>query len=341
MSRRLKTADHTPFISGANYTMTDTLIKGWVPYRLDFNKHQLICHWLDTGRTRFTAPFFDHTISRIRTTDRNLMTFSPVSDIAALPEWANGLDAVEPAAIIFHVSRCGSTLVSQLLATSAENIVLSEVPFLDALLRLPLTDERFDRTAINELYTAALNFYGHDKTGLERRVFIKADSWHLFFYEQLRSLFPSVPFIILYRSPDEIFQSHKKIAGIQTVPGLIEPQLLGLDPDLIYAMSRDEYIAAVLETFFTKILEIAVEDDNMILINYNDGPMAMVKQVAAFANIALDENDLEKMETRSHYHSKRPETLFTEEPAQAVPACLDNAITLYRAVEVKRIAILA
>src|SRR5258708_39765886 len=107
--------------------------------------------------------------------------------------WADGLDEIEPAAIIFHISRCGSTLISQLLATSEENVVLAEVPFFDDLLRLPFKEPGISEAMINELFLCAVKYYGQNCAepkgfvrGSQKRVFIKADRWHLFFYKQLR-----------------------------------------------------------------------------------------------------------------------------------------------------------
>ncbi len=320
--------------------MTNTPIKGWIPYKLKVEGGQLFCHWLNTGQKTFSEPFFDETIIKYKTAHERYIKFPSVSDIAVLHEWADHLEAIQPAAIIFHVSRCGSTLVSQLLSTFPGNIMLAEVPFFDDILRLPFKDDRFDKTTVNKLLTDALKFYGQDKTGLERRVFIKADSWHLFFYDQLRALFPSVPFVVIYRSPDEVFRSHDKVSGIQMVPGLIEPDLFGFDAASIYNMGRDKYMASVLESFFSKILEIADADDNVLLINYNDGPMTMMKRAAEFVDVAFSDADLEKMKERSLYHSKKPEELFSEEAITSVSAHLGMAMELYQKLEAKRIAVL-
>src|SRR6202000_668743 len=87
---------------------------------------------------------------------------------------------------------------------------------------------------INNLFTAALRFYGQDRniTGRESdsktHLIIKADSWHRFFYDQLRRLYPDVPFVMIYRKPNEVFRSHRKQPGLHSVPGLIEPQLFNI-----------------------------------------------------------------------------------------------------------------
>jgi hypothetical protein len=320
--------------------MINTPIKGWMPYKLEKKDGLLRCHWLNAAETPFTEPFFDQTIINRRTLLSRYIAFSPVSDLAMMREWAGDLMAVEPSAFIFHISRCGSTLVSQLLSTSPENIVLAEVPFFDQLLRLPFKDDTFDKTAVNKLLTDALKFYGQDKTGSERRVIIKADSWHLMFHKQLRELFPAVPFILMYRRPDEVYRSHSKKSGIQMVRGLLEPQLFGLDAEAVSNIHHDKYIAVVLENFLSKTFEIAEADNNTLLINYHEGPMEIMQLVADFINLPLSEFDLKKMEKRSQYHSKDSYELFNEEALNQAPVFLNKAMGLYQKLEAKRISIL-
>ncbi|WP_423146566.1 hypothetical protein [Rubrolithibacter danxiaensis] len=86
-----------------------------------------------------------------------------------------------PSAIIFHISRCGSTLLSQLLSLTEQSIVLSEVPFIDELLRLCYSDNEYGQTEIADFLTAALKFYGQKRYEQEKYLFIKTDSWHIFY----------------------------------------------------------------------------------------------------------------------------------------------------------------
>ncbi len=248
------------------------------------------------------------------------------------------LPAVEPAVLIFHISRCGSTLISQLLATSNQHIVLAEVPFFDDVLRLPHKVPDYNRTSINELLGDVIKYYAQKKAGNEKHVVIKTDSWHIFFYRQLRQLYPLVPFILIYRNPAEVFRSHKKQAGMQAVPGLIEPQLFGYKPEK-FTYDADIYLASVLERYLEQYLEIIQTDDHFLLLNYDEGPMPVIQRIALFANIALTTAELAVMEQRSRYHSKKPGEQFSEKALTCIPPILDKAIKLYTALEEKRMAI--
>ena len=319
--------------------MDNSGLENWIPYKLVTGDGQLQCHWLNTCGQKFTEPFFDGTILKCRSANSRYLAFSSVSDLVMMEERRQILSTVEPTAFIFHISRCGSTLVSQMLATCDENIVLSEVPFFDDLLRLPLKEDGIEEADINKLLASAINYYGQRRTGKEQRLFIKTDSWHLFFYDQLRKLYPLVPFVIIYRSPDEVLRSHSKVPGMQAVAGLIEPQVFGFTDECLKYRGPGIYLAEVLESYFRECIKIVEADDNFLLLNYSEGPMRMIEKIAAFTNTRLSGQDLSKMTERSLYHSKQPGERFSEEAVSEIPGCLDKAMELYRTLDAKRVAI--
>lgn len=138
-------------------------LKNWVPYRLLVDNDATHCQWLNLKDKKITEPFFADTISITRENRSQRC----ISDLAVLPEWAASLPSVAPSAIVFHVSRCGSTLLSQVLSLNETNIVLSEVPFLDELLRLHYKQPGADLNVIDEQLKAAVRLYGQQRTGNE------------------------------------------------------------------------------------------------------------------------------------------------------------------------------
>jgi len=306
-----------------------------VPYQLIHSGEELQCDWINTLDKRFTEPFFDDTYFSLRILDQKNRTQRYISALAEMQQKGGRLDSVTPAVFIFHLSRCGSTLVSQLFATSGRFIVLSEVPFFDELLQLPLSVPGFDEADIPGLFSSALNYYGRKRFAAEEHMIIKTDCWHIFFYDTLRKMFPQTPFVLMYRSPDEVLASLLKLAGRQTVPELVDPRMFGL-PGMPEVYQREIYTATILEKLLTKFLEVAEKDKNCLPVNYNEGALTVVKKIAALANIELSGEETGIMEQRSHYHSKNPGELFSEEPAADVPECLLKAMRLYEALEQKR-----
>jgi len=309
----------------------------WLPYRLRIENQQPICYWVNADDQKFAEPFFHETINKIKYSLGGVRTNS-VSEIEMLKIWADEMDAIPPTAFIFHVSRCGSTLLTQMLGTDEQNIVLAEVPFFDELLRLPNQSNTISKGEINPLLAAAFKFYGQKRTDGERQLFVKLDSWHVCFYKELRALFPDVPFILLYRTPDEVLASHQKMRGIQAVPGLIEPEVFGFDRGEVIVNNLDAYMAKVLERYFEAYLEIAENDPLSMLLNYKEGVGTMMEKLGDFTGITFDEEQLSLMNERSKYHSKHPNEIFAEERKPDVSPYLARAIELYRQTEQKRLA---
>jgi hypothetical protein len=306
----------------------------WIPYKLLPAADQTLCRWLNTGNKPFTEPFFDDTISICKGV--GIHSLHSVSNIEVLPEWTNGLDTTQPAAFIFHISRCGSTLLSQLLAMDPENVVLSEVPFFDELLRAPFKQEPYATFSQQEMLRAAIHFYGQVRLGPERRSFIKTDSWHIFFYKLLREMYPHTPFILLYRTPAEVIRSHQKKRGMQAVPGVIESELFGFDEHI--TTDLDQYMAAVMEKYFTLFLEVIETDPNTLLVSYNEGMLNVTLQAAQFAGYEISESLKEQMAERCQYHAKYPGEVFSEAAAATPPpAYLQRCLELYDQLEQKRL----
>jgi hypothetical protein len=300
-----------------------TELESWIPYKLSFVEEQPRCEWLYTGEKEFIEPFFDETISICRQT--NVRSYRSASSIEVLPEWSKGIEQVPPSAFIFHVSRCGSTLASQLLAQDSTNIVLSEVPFFDSILRagasIPV-----------EVLKNAIAFYSPVKN-YRKRLFIKTDSWHIFFYKQLRELYPQTPFILLYRRPDEVMRSQQKRRGMHAIPGLIEPGLFGFEND-VTLMNQDVYLGEVLDKYFQAFLQVIENDSLATLINYNEGPVAMVETIVRITDTPIGDDEMEKIKSRAMYHAKYPEQVFSEEAIKdPVPDYCRAAFDKYEALD--------
>lgn len=298
-------------------------LENWIPYKLSYVDEQPGCEWLYTNDKEFTEPFFDETISKCKR--GNFRSYRSVSSIEVLPQWSAGIERVQPSAFIFHVSRCGSTLASQLLAQDCANIVLSEVPFFDSILRA-------GNSIPYKILKDAIAFYSPVKNG-RKRLFIKTDSWHIFFYKQIRELYPQTPFILLYRRPDEVVRSQQKRRGMHAIPGVIEPALFGFEHD-VRVMNQDVYLGEVLDKYFQAFLQVLEKDSLATPINYNEGPVAMVEKIAQITNTPISDDAMEKIKSRAMYHAKYPEQVFSEEAIQdPVPDYCRAAYDKYEALD--------
>src|SRR5689334_22446941 len=106
----------------------DEPLKNWIPLRVIPGSPEPLIEWFFLDEKNFTEPFFEDTISAIKRVEKR-KPFRSVSTFEIMLEWSAQMDSLTPAAIVFHVSRCGSTLLSQMLCLDPANVVLSEAPF--------------------------------------------------------------------------------------------------------------------------------------------------------------------------------------------------------------------
>jgi len=293
--------------------MQSSLIANWIPYRLDYSGgDEWHVKWLDLGIRRMTEPFFDETIQLCRFRQRERSPLNSLSDTHFLSETCKGLEALAPDAFVFHVSRCGSTLLSQAFSHPDENIVVAEAPLLDEILRarekqpdLALADQK-------RWFRAALQLMGQKRNFKETHYIIKLDSWHLHFYEPLRQWFPQTPFFFISRRPDEILASHDKRRGIQAIPGMIPAALLKTQDPGSFGGDLNRYTAQVLEQFYIKMQHInQLHHPHNCFFDYANGAKALVEEFSSFTGIPV--RDMEQVDHRLGYHSKAAQELFTPE----------------------------
>jgi Aspartyl/Asparaginyl beta-hydroxylase len=303
----------------------------WIPTQLLKKEDTWFAKWLYLDGKQFTEPFLADSLAKCKAHPLNVASLKNESGLKEMVEAAQNIDFVPPTAFIFHVSRCGSTLLSQLLVTDERNIVLSEAPLLDDVLTLDKKQPDMPQIEIDDALQAAIRFLGKKRTGLEERLYIKLDSWHGAYHQILRRLYPNTPFILLYRSPEEVFYSHQKQRGIQAVPGMVDPTLFGLKPDEIIGMDLDFYLGKVIESYFDSFINIVKTDEKAFLINFNDGVDNMIQQFSDITNLQFGEETLTKMTRRSHYHAKHPKQIFEEQmPNKPIPEHIKKAFLLYQ-----------
>ncbi|HEY0801708.1 MAG TPA: hypothetical protein VGD54_12750, partial [Steroidobacteraceae bacterium] len=109
-------------------------LHGWLPARITWRDNRPRVEWTLMGTRRLTEPFFEQTL-RSHMTHPFHQLLRPDTSIEEMLEWSNSLPRVPLRGIIFHLSRCGSTLLSQQIAALECNIVASEpAPFNSLLL---------------------------------------------------------------------------------------------------------------------------------------------------------------------------------------------------------------
>jgi len=309
-----------------------------VPSKVFMDKRGLRFQWTYTGTKRFTEPFFSDTLSLCKGLPENRQRAE--TSLEELFDQAAATDAVEPTAFIFHVSRCGSTLLSQMLSESERCIVLSEVPLLDEILRLHLSyPGMLDEELRDKLFKAALRLYARRSDKQETQLFIKCDSWHALFYERIRRCYPAVPFILLYRSPMEVVRSQDKLRGMHAVPGVLPPSIFGLEEKDLPGMSQELYFANVLESYFSAYETILEKDHGAFPLSYHEGSEGMLHSIMKHTGFVPDEKEMAAISQRARYHSKNRKAVFEErQEERPVPEYMQGVCEAFQRLERKRIS---
>lgn len=236
----------------------------WMPLRIQFSRDgPSTVKWQHTGTTRFTHPFYADTMSAVAENPRCTTTLTELEHLA------QQLPARPPDGFIFHISRCGSTLVSRMLAALPQHLVLSEPSPLNDILwpedPAALPDES-RRAALLEsivrILTGQRPENGH--------TFIKCDAWHLLDLPLFLRVFPNVPVAFVYRDPLEILVSHQRQRGAQMVPGFLDPDRLGVPVWNPATTTLDAFTAQVL----ARLMDSALTHlpPHALLLNYAQLP---------------------------------------------------------------------
>jgi hypothetical protein len=277
--------------------VSDLPLVGWVPIRLFWVGAEPQVEWCYLGNERFTEPFFDFTIHQALQKPFNRL-FRRQTTMATLREWRQTSPGLDPSGFIFHVSRCGSTVVSGLLATMENNVVVSEAGPIDALARAhqraPGASQE-QRIAWLQWMVSAL---GQPRSGAENRYFIKFDALTTLQFALLQEAFPDVPWIFVYRDPVEVLVAMMEMPRI--IPGM-GPNLLPV-PD-ISSMTIEEYAARVLGLLCDTVIQHFPCKRGM-LVNYRQLPDLVWSELPAHFGLELPAGAVERMQETAAFNIK-------------------------------------
>jgi len=305
---------------------------GWVPYRVRAGDAPPRVAWCHVGARRFTEPFFSQTIDACLDRLFNQL-FAHETPIDALLDQHRLRPGIAPTAFIFHCSRCGSTLYSQLAAALPQTIAISEAPPIDHILRAAAPNE-----VRIEWLRALVGVLGQPRGGDERHLFVKFDAWHIAQLPLVQRAFPSVPCLYLYRDPADVLASQLRMPGMHMVPGVLDTSITGIDLRTLLALSREEQRGRLLEWVFEAGLTHA-EAGRVALLNYTELPEAAIRQLLAWCRLSGRADLRRVLEETARFDAKTPSLYFSRTDAttnRGLSGATSRLETLYERLEAHR-----
>ena len=279
----------------------------WTPLRLFVRDGGMFVDWAHLGANTFIEPFFDQTIAKClrHPADVLFRHQTPIEVLRDLYEQRRGL---QPSGFIFHMSRCGSTLVSQMLASLQRCIAISEARPIDEVLTANVGEVQRAEWLRWMIHALGRPHHGEDS------FFIKFDAWHVMDLPFITRVFPETPWIFLYRDPVEVLVSQTRERGVQVMPTGVPPARFGLSADEPWFTKLNEYAARVLG----RICEVALEHHNVgqgRLVNFNELPEAIPVLLEKFFRVSLSGDEIQKVIGTARFDAKRPSLNFENDSA--------------------------
>jgi len=280
---------------------------GWLPFFITTHGEQKQVEWGYMGKERFTESFFLETLQVLLRRPFN-QAFRRQSGLDLLLERAQSHPGLPLKGIVFHMSRCGSTLAAQWLAALPDSVVLSEPEPLDTLLQWPAP---FSDT---ETIQALLSALGQPRRESDRRLFLKTDCWHMTHIDRLLMAFPHTPWVFLYRDPVEVLVSHQRMPGWHMVPGSMAVH--GLHPPAELWNNPLSNGAWILSAMLKQAGQAMERHGNGLLLNYSELPEALETKLAAHFGMELTTSDIQTLRPITTRHSKRNHAVFLVDTAE-------------------------
>lgn len=217
---------------GRRETVDPSDLQGWAPFllRRDF------VVWVDMKEQRLKNGFAEREFLRAARRPRSVRTTS----LETLEAMATA--GSRPTGFVFHVSRCGSTLLRNMLAAVSGSLALGEPLIVSEVLGGDVPPER--RAARLE---GTIRSLCHPYAGDETRFFIKLQSSCTVDLELFRTCFPDTPVVYLYRDPIEVMVACLHEGGSNWMRARSDPRvaarLTGLDAKVVRDATAEEYAA--------------------------------------------------------------------------------------------------
>ncbi len=263
----------------------------WLPARAALHPTGLYLALREIRPAELQDPFMQETVARIP-------AHESVVQIAR-EDVGRGTAGTGPAGIVFHVARCGSTLVSQLLKQHVGVVVYAEPLPVNEILLPP---HKWPRAEL----VAALRSLGAAFARHAGKPWVwKLTSWNTLYCDLVAEAFPQAPWVLVLRDPVEVSVSllERPAGWIWDGGQPAVPFARAIDPQGA-SRSREEYVARVYGAFCEAAGRL--DPARGSLVDYGSLPGAVWDSVAPRFGLAIDGPARARMREAAGMNSKAP-----------------------------------
>jgi hypothetical protein len=300
----------------------------WLPARAALHPTGLYFALRDIRPAELQDPFMQETIARVPARESVVQI--------ARKDVGKGAAGTSPAGIVFHVARCGSTLVSQLLKQHVGLVVYAEPMPVNEILLPP---HKWPRTET----VAALRSLGAAFARHARKPYVlKLTSWNTLFCDVVAEAFPDSPWVLCLRDPVEVGVSLLRQPAGWVWDGAmpVAPFAKHIDPEG-QALSREEYVARLFAALCTAACRL--DPARGRLVDYSTLPAAVWETVTPYFSQPMDRAVQARMLAAAAMNAKaaigRPEKFSGDAGAKQAGAseALRSAIDEYARPALERL----
>ena len=277
-------------------------LKGWTPIKIQFLENGPVVVWANLQQVDFVAYRFFQQIVKDQVAADNYRNRVIVTPIDVLLNSLTASPGLEPKGFVFHVSRCGSTLLSNMLAALPQNLVIVEPGPVNKILAF---SQKLSEPTRRIWLKAMVSALGQPRLAKEQNYFIKFSSWNVLHWPLIRAVFPHTPFVLLYRDPVEVMVSHLNNPGgwmrAQGHPHSVQRRVQ-LSAAEISRLDTEAYCARVLGNLYEAMAQC--NDDQATPINYSELTRSHLPRLWAFLGLEASEQDMTCMADQLHFYSK-------------------------------------
>jgi hypothetical protein len=304
--------------------------KGWLPINSELDRSPVRLEWLEIGPAPLKDPFFFQTVARVRAVDKG----NPVitTDFETLLQAGRQGPAVNPSGIIFHLSRCGSTMITNYLKLAMNAIVVSEsniaINFLHPSFVLRGNEAKAAMCA--QGIRAFVNILAGCHGDARGKVVLKMSSINLLSLSVARAWWPDTPFVVLVRDPVSVIASNVTRRGpwLDGRGSRLAERAFPWMPRNPYELSDVEFCARAIGDFCEAAL--SAYDHKCMLVDYEDIDITTLSRIGRFCGLAIPPDDDEIVMTVLTSYSKdpsgrRPFRAIDKQDVPVNPVILDAA----------------